>query len=274
MKFLKKILLPALAAAFLVNACQTDCLEIPQSQVGKRKVLLEELTGVDCPNCPEGTKEVNDLLAQHGHNLVAVAIHGGARGFFNKKIAGSDYDFNTDEMEQLVEQIGIPSTYPAAAINRLTIAGNTDIFNDRPWGGAISQAFQPDLNLALFIENQYNTTTRELSVEVKIAPEQTISGNNFITVYVVQDSIIDSQNDHGAIVQNYAHRHVLRKVLTDVSGNPISESLAAGATITQNFNYVLPADFDEKHCAVVAFVHQPTGGGKEVLQVEEKEILE
>lgn len=46
-----KKLLPLLALAFL--GCEEKEITIPELSVGNHRVLVEEITGVKCSNCPE-----------------------------------------------------------------------------------------------------------------------------------------------------------------------------------------------------------------------------
>lgn len=270
----KKIALLALPALFAWVGCKEKPLSVPDSSVGKRKVLVEELTGVDCANCPKGPQELDALSKIYGKNLVAVAIHAGARGSFNKQLPGAAYNFNTDELEELVAAIGEPSLFPSAAINRQEANGDPSLFYEQPWGGLVALELGQDHNVGLFLENKYDSETRQVEVEVRIAPEADLSGGHNLTVYMVQDSIVDPQNVFGTLTPNYVHRHVLRKVLTNVAGDGIDEPLTKGAVVTRTFSYTLPADFDVLHGYVVAFIHRNGNPDKEVLQVEEKHIIE
>jgi Outer membrane protein Omp28 len=260
--------------ALIFSACKEKPLEIPASTVGKRKVLVEEATGVNCPNCPDGTADLAGLSQIYGENLVVVAIHGGDRQGFNKKLASSKYDFNTDNAEALVAQIGNISAYPTAAINRQVVNGNQDIYNNRPWKPAIETEAKEDFGLLMRIENSYDKQTRKLTSEVTLLPENTLLGELRITVYIVEDSIVDAQNAYGVIKTDYIHRHIFREILTDIGGSPIGSGLTAGSTFTKEFFYTLPTDFDAKHCEVVAFVHHSGSPDKEVLQVEKKEVAD
>jgi hypothetical protein len=270
---MKNNILKLLFLSILFSACKEKPLEIPASTVGKRKVLVEEITGVDCPNCPDGTAELEGLAQVYGKNLVAVALHGGDREGFNKPLSSSQYNFNTDNTEALVSFVGTVSAFPTAAINRQVVNGNLDIYNVRPWKSAIETEAKEDFGLLIRIENAYDAQTRQLKSEVILSPEQTLSGDLRMTVYIVQDSIVDAQNVYGTVQTNYVHRHVFREILTDIGGDPIGNGLSAGSTLTKEFLYTLPADFDAKHCEVVAFLHRSGLPDKEVLQVEKKEIF-
>jgi hypothetical protein len=263
-----KLLIATFLISLLFITCKEKPLVIPTSTIGKRKVLVEEITGVNCPNCPDGTAELNGLSQIYGENLVVVSIHAGDREGFNKKLATSQYDFNTDNAEALVTLIGNVSAFPTAAINRQVVNGNTDIFNIRPWKSAIENEAAEDFGLIMLIENAYNPQTRTLTSDVTLLPEQDLSGDLRISAYIIQDSIVDAQNVYGEIKENYIHRHVFREILTDIGGTPIGNGLAGGSTFSKQFFYTLPADFEAKHCEIVVFVHRGGAPDKEVLQVE------
>jgi len=40
-----------------------------------RHVLVEEFTGVQCVNCPQGSQLIENLINTHGERLIAVSIH-------------------------------------------------------------------------------------------------------------------------------------------------------------------------------------------------------
>jgi hypothetical protein len=50
----------------------TDVVIEPTEKV----VLIEELTGAKCPNCPKGTKAIENILSKYPDNVIAVGIHG------------------------------------------------------------------------------------------------------------------------------------------------------------------------------------------------------
>jgi len=93
------------------------------------------------------------------------------------------------------------------------------------------------------------------------------------TVVITQDSIVYLQNDNGKLIKEYMHRHVLRDVISQPTGNDITEALTGGALISKTFSYKLPIEWDAKHCSVVAFVHQPGPDDKIVLQAAEEHVI-
>ena len=268
-----KLLLPPLLAAALFYGCEEMPIQIPELSVGERKVLVEELTGVRCPNCPDGTATLTALGAQLGDNLVVVSIH--AAPGYDAPYPENKYDFRTPDGTAMANFIGQASFFPTASIDRRIVPPETEPYLPRQiWPGVIAEELDKSPVVGIFMESDFDAVSRRLDITVKLAPNQTLSGEHRLTVLITQDSIQDVQKYGLQIVPDYYHRHVLRDVITQATGDVISEPLNANAAVEKKFSITLPAEWDAKHCSVVAFVHHGTDPDKEVLQVEEKHVIE
>jgi hypothetical protein len=267
-----KLLIPLFAAAAL-NACKEVPVTIPELSVGDRKVLVEELTGVDCPNCPSGTAKLVALGEQLGENLVVVSIH--AAPGYDEPFPESKYDFRTQDGTEMANFIGVAFGFPAASINRRLVPPETEIYlvGTPRWAGIIGEELAKPPAVGIFLNTEFDAASRKLDVEVNIAPESTLSGEHRLTVLITQDSIQDYQKNGLVKIPDYYHRHVLRDILTLPTGNIIEKALTSADAVTKTYSITLPAEWDEKHCSVVAFVHHGTSPDKEVLQVEEEHVV-
>ena len=266
-----KLLLPLFAAVAL-QACKEVPIDIPELSVGDRKVLAEELTGVRCPNCPDGTATLVALKDQLGDNLVIVSVH--AAPGYDTPYPESQYDFRTPDGTALANYIGSAAFFPTASINRRLVPPETEPFLPRSiWSGIISEELSKPPVVGLFLNNTFDAASRQLNVDVTIAPEAQLLGEHRLTVLITQDSIQDYQKKGLEKLSDYYHRHVLRDVLTQATGDVIDEALSPASAVTRNYSITLPADWDEKHCSIVAFVHHGTSSDKEVLQVEEAHVI-
>jgi len=56
----------------MLISCKEELIMVPDFEIppSDRKVLLEELTGVRCPNCPAGAAVVKELKTLYGDKLV------------------------------------------------------------------------------------------------------------------------------------------------------------------------------------------------------------
>lgn len=268
-----------IAFATLVTGCKEIPIVIPNTSTSSRKVLVEEVTGVRCQNCPDGTRELVALQNNLGaDNLVVVSIHqaGGTYSLpFTMEPPTNLYDFRFPDAKTLANFLGAPDGYPAATINRHLTEGNTSLFSSRSaWSSLITDEFAKDYGLSMFLNNKYDPATRQLIISLNLAPEQTLAGENRLTILITQDSIVDVQQDGGSRNPNYIHRHVLRQVVSAPTGDVINEPLTGNALVKKTYTVTLPDNFKAGHCSVVAFVHHGGNPDKEVLQVMEAHVTE
>lgn len=278
---MKKVLSALLVAAAFLSGCEEKWVVItPDTNTGgnnpgeqKRVVLAEELTGVRCPNCPEGTAALVDLDDQYGEQLVVVSIHA-ALGY-DQPYPSSLYDFRTGKGTELANYIGSAIFFPSAAINRRIVPPDNEPYLPRQqWAGIIGEELAKPLSVGIDLKNNYDAGSRKLDISADITPAEDLSGEHRITVLITQDSIVDVQKVELVTVTNYVHRHVLRTIVTQATGDIIAEPLVANNTIKKSFSITLPAAWEAKHCSVVAFVHRGGDPNKEVLQAAEKHVVE
>jgi len=277
---MKKIVFTLLFAV-LLSGCEEKWVVItPSSNSGgnnpgeqKRVVLAEELTGVRCPNCPEGTAALVDLDNQYGEQLVVVSIHA-ALGY-DLPYNNSLYDFRTGKGTELANYIGSAIFFPTAAINRRIVSPETEPYLPRQqWAGIIDEELNKPLTVGIDLTSTYNAGSRKLDINADITPVEDLSGEYRLTVLITQDSIVDVQKVELVTVPNYVHRHILRSIVTQATGDVISEPLLTDETVKKTFSITLPADWEAKHCSIVAFVHRGGNPNKEVLQAAEKHVIE
>jgi len=274
---MKHILLSLFVACVGFTACEEEPVPIPDFSSGKRRVLVEELTGVKCPACPNGTRELVRLQGIFGaDSLIIVSIH--AAGNFSVPFTNPPgQDFRFAQAQELANLLGAPDGYPAAAINRRKVDPNANSLYILPftsWAGIIGSEFQKSYGLDLLLENDFNPTTRQLKMKVTLGANDPLPGENRLTILITQDSIVDPQIDGSVLKPEYVHRHILRHVVTSPSGDPIAEALNAGAVVEKNYSVTLPAEWVAKHCSVVAYVHHGGDPDREVLQAVESHVVD
>lgn len=268
---MKNIVYGMLLFSLLGSGCKEKDILIPTIKAGSRRVLVEEITGVNCTNCPKGARELRSIQEQVGEDkLILIAVHSG--GNLSEPIPESKYDLQTQKGYQMVAVIGQLSGIPSAAIGRRFFPDQGSEFSIPTWASKISDEFKYDFHFDLFVNNTYDPSSRKLDVKVNMSPDSTLAAGHRLTVVITQDSIIDAQNDNSVIYPNYVHRHVLRDIISRVDGDPIDEPLKAGAQITKNYSVTLDSTWDAKHCTVVAYVHGSGVPDKVVVQAAEAHV--
>jgi hypothetical protein len=242
-----------------------------------KKVLVEEYTGVQCVNCPDGAQILKSYDSTHPNKIVVVGLHG---GYLAEPIEGeSKYDFRNEDVTNLMNSyFGNPPPQPAAAIDR--VKGPDGYFNTTrvTWASFIDQrsALTPPVNVDL--TSKYDSAHNKVVIKVKVAYTASISVKQHLSVWLLEDNLVDVQVYPDHHDPNYVHNHVLRDFITPVIGASILDTIAVkepGRVYERTFIYTpKKAEWNLDNCRIVAFVHNSESGDKAVAQVAEVKVKE
>ena len=201
-----------------------------------RNVIIEEFTGRGCGYCPDGHRIANELMAAHPGRLWAVNIHAGG-------YAQTSYPNMITQDGNTIHGGFSISGYPTGVVNRTTAAGQ-----DRgQWGNTANNQLNQvsECNIGGMAVVNPETRVATITVEVYYTGNSSVD-ENFLTVAMLQDSILGSQSDYGNfnptqwIGNQYVHTHILRDVISQSAwGDPISPT-TQGTLITQTYEYLIP----------------------------------
>ena len=263
---------PIVLCIIIVVACTEIGPVIPAlgpPDLGNRKVLIEEFTGVQCVNCPQGSAEIENLIGLYGAQLIAVSIHA---GFFSDPYSDSRFDLRTEEGEALEGFLGEPLGYPSAVINRKKQLGRAILqLGQASWASAVAESVQEEQLLSLNLELDYDEGARDLDLKVALLALENISDPLSLSIMITENDIVDQQLTPGGKNSDYVHKHVLRDMLTDFKGQALGV-LDKGQLIEKNYDYSLLQEWKAEDCKMVVFVS--FRDSKEVLEVEEAALLE
>lgn len=255
----------AMAAASCSNIDEGDRLiYVKPAEVG-RAVLIEDLTGQRCSNCPTGTDIINGIIETYGEdNVIAVGIHCGPLGFAgNSKRVGLMTDTGVEYYKYWAN--GTNLGQPSAIFNRKK--GPSDNFNN--WAAEVGLIISEKANLSVDISNSYDAKTRTLTIKVgAFGVNGTVSGK--LQVWIVEDGIKAMQlmPPDGDLNAEYIHNHVFRAAVNGTWGEEVT--VKEGETTTKDYSYVLPETWNAENISVVAFVYNGNG----VENVAKKHIVE
>lgn len=254
----------AMAAASCSNIDEGDRLiYVKPAEVG-RAVLIEDLTGQRCINCPDGTDIITGIIKTYGEdNVIAVGIHCGPLGFAgNSKRVGLMTDTGVEYYKYWAN--GTNLGQPSAIFNRKK--GPSDNFNN--WAAEVGLIISEKANLSVNIANAYDAKTRTLTTKVgAFGVNGTVSGK--LQVWIVEDGIKAMQlMPDGSANQEYIHNHVFRAAVNGTWGEDIT--VKEGETTSNDYSYVLPETWNADNISVVAFVYNGNG----VENVAKKHIVE
>jgi hypothetical protein len=256
----------AMAAASCSNIDEGDRLiYVKPAEVG-RAVLIEDLTGQRCINCPTGTDIITGIIKTYGEDtVIAVGIHCGPLGFAgNSKRVGLKTDTGDEYYTHWAN--GTNLGQPSAIFNRKKGKGPIDNLNN--WAAEVGLIISEKANLSVNIANAYDAKTRKLTTKVgAFGVNGTVSGK--LQVWIVEDGIKAMQlMPDGSANQEYIHNHVFRAAVNGTWGEDIT--VKEGETTSNDYSYVLPETWNADNISVVAFVYNGNG----VENVAKKHIVE
>lgn len=236
-----------------------------------RVVLMQELTGVKCPNCPTGAAEAKRLLNQFGEQLVVMAIHG---DFLTSPLTESQYDFRT-EFSRTIENNTPFLGKPAGAINRRLFNGPPFLAYDvDDWETLIQQELEEAAEIKIEIDLEENNGS--LDVDIDFTPLVDLSGGYNFAVAITQGAIVDAQEEGNLILEEYEHEHVLRHMFTAPLGDILGSDLIEGETISKSYSFPFPTNalpaYDVDHIEVVAYVTRDGASDSPVIQAAKKHL--
>ena len=206
------------------------------TQPSNRNVILEEFTGRGCGYCTDGHRIANQLMAANPGRLWAINIHAGG-------YAQTSYpNMITTDGNTIHGGFSI-SGYPCGVVNR-----SSGTAQDRgQWGSTANQQLNQasECNIAGMAVINPETRVASITVEVYYTGNST-ADQNFLTVAMLQDSILGSQADYGNynptqwVGNQYCHMHILRDVITQSAWGDAISPTTQGTLITRTYEYEIP----------------------------------
>lgn len=261
---------------------------IPAAQL--RNVLIEEFTGVSCPNCPAGHDIINGIKnSANGNQLVAVGLYKTGLTLTapvaeNGTVHTED-DFRTKESNDIDTKYysGGAGTLPSAGFDRANI-GTTKLLDRAQWVSTFNSRALVPSPVKLEATSTYNDADSTLKVKITATFTTEVNHNVYLTAGIVQDSIVDYQEKGTLIIPEYLHNHVFRGLIVP-NENGIQLGVDAvhevGRVYVKTLNYKL-TDLGKKngteldmqyvhpeHCRVFIFLHRSDVESTEVLQALE-----
>ena len=233
--------------------------QVPGTE-GEHRVLLEEYTGMRCVNCPAAARQVGLLAETFGSRLVTVAFHAGGfavpTGIFQP-------DLRTEAGNGYFSHFGFDGT-PVGMVNR------TGALNADQWGAAVAKELEQNPVVVLKTMVAYDTTDRSYTAHLEMT---TMSENRdySLLLWLVEDSLVTPQVTPAGTERSYVQRHVFRHALNGMWGESLSSSFVGDSVFIKSNPFILPEEYDAKHCSVVFAVAET--GNRRVVEVAQTELI-
>lgn len=205
------------------------------------KVVVEDYTGTWCGYCPPVAHAIYELKEVYD-NIISVGIH-------------NNDELTIDQESDLRSELGI-SGFPSARLNR------TISWLDPYQISDVNSLLSEENHVAISINS--NLENIELGVDLRIVSNVELV-NHKLVIYLVESNLIYDQSNYfnyvedsyfynlGNPIENYSHQDVLRKSITNISGN-VLDIIQPLNDYKFNFNVQINPDFVVENLAIVAIV--------------------
>ncbi len=248
---------------------------------GNRTVLIEEFSGAWCGHCPDGEAKLEDILADHPTDVIALAYHGGDAMDTN---AGSD-------VSDLVSVEG----FPAASVNRVFSSSQGNIAVGRDfWAGMVAAQLNRYTPAEVSIEHSYNPANHTLRVTLTADFVDDAYGDMRFALAITEDEVTgtgsgydqvnfyDSTPGHpfagmGNPIVGYHHQRVVRAMPSGAFGTAgvIPNIASTGEQYSEEFLFVVPSSWDQDKLSLVGILayHSPSPREREIINVVKEKFL-
>ncbi len=221
--------------------------EIPTPQ--PRQIVIEEVTGVRCPNCPAAQTEAKVISNNNPGRVNIITLH--PLNKLNQLTSPFDenrgdkytskYDFRTLAGALIFEMVGINNSLPIGNVNRMKFEGEISPNIEYQKWSAYSNAelSKPTpLNLAVTAKN----IGEEVEIRVTVTYTSAVSDSNYLSVAILENDIKDvqeSRDEFGSSIydKEYKHTHVLRAMASSFFGDLLKAEYTPGRVFIKTYRY-------------------------------------
>ena len=205
------------------------------------KVIVEDYTGTWCGYCPPVAHAIYELKEVYD-NIISVGIH-------------NNDELTIDQESDLRSELGI-SGFPSARLNRTISWFDPYQISD------VNSLLGEENNVAISIKSALENIDLEVNLRIVSNVELV---NHKLVIYLVESNLIYDQSNYfnyvedsyfynlGNPIENYSHQDVLRKSITNISGNAL-DLIQPLTDYKFNFNVEISPDFVQENLAIVAMV--------------------
>jgi hypothetical protein len=284
---MNKSLLLALALLLAVSACRevgpdinlknnenaiedTTYVESPVQTAELRNVLIEEFTGVRCPNCPQGHVIIANIKAANPGRIASLSLH--PINSLGAPYPFSPLDFRSQDAQDLFDYLGQIGLEPAAGINRKLFAGESKILLDKSkWTARVNDELSVPVPVNIVLQSTYDSVLREVTIVTELHYTQASSEQHKITIALTESNLTTPQLDGAVIDTFYTHKDIVRAFVTSKTGDLLTATIEPGRVIRKVFKKSIDAAWKPEDMYVVAYVHE-FANSKQVLQSKEVDL--
>ncbi len=247
-----------------------------------RNVLLEDYTGHRCPNCPSAAAIAADLELANPTRVFVASIHAGPGGITTFQELASDCGLSSNPNGEYCTQFYNAQSLaygaafqngfgffgnPQGTINRVSFSASTMFQFSNEWGTRVDEVLTAnDLKVNIQAKSNYYSEANGFYLHVETEFLEDLTGDYNLSVYLIENSTIDFQDNAGVVVEDYHHHNVFRGCIDGLAwGQSIPGDHVTGEKKYFDYSYSLPTGSTNTDYHLLIYVHDVAT--YEILQV-------
>ncbi len=235
-----------------------------------KNVIIEEFTGVRCPNCPQGHQIIANIKAAHNDRVVSVSLH-------PINSLGIHYSFSADTFQNasaqsLFDELGQIGLEPAAAIDRIPATSSSVLFEKNSWVGKVDQQLTKSTPVNLQLTSTYDSSTREVTIVMEAHYTEQVTPKNKVTMLLTETDIVSAQLNGSVIDTFYVHKDVQRAFVSSITGDLLDAPLDAGRVFVKVYKTTLASKWNPEKMHVLSYIHEFENNSRLVYQAREIKV--
>lgn len=256
---MKKQIQLAVLALMATGAVQAQT--IVGTQPTMKNAIIEEFTGINCSNCPNGHATAEGIVTSNPGRVFVLA-YAPSNSNYTSPGGNGGTDFRRTYLDAFyTASYCVPSSggryMPSAFINRV-LGTNGDILQSTgQWSNMTSDVLDELSPMNVGAKSTYDSGAQTLTVDIEIYYTQDVSEANSYYVMITEDNLESVyQAGSSANASNpYVYKHTFREDLTGQWGDPITGSTTSGSLFTEQIVFDLttaedPIDISNAHVVV------------------------
>jgi len=245
---------------------------IPAAQ--DKHVMLFDITGVRCNNCPEAAEKAKQIYDSRAGKVQLLSVYYTIPGGLISMPWKGEDTLNNTAANEMVEATGVSvNSMPNGMIDQ-ALFNTSRLLGINEWDARMNERLALTTPVNVELSSVYNPTLHEALISIKVIYTQDKSGETHrLTIGFSEDDILGKQSDKdttGGIRYGYTHNHVLRAAVTAASGDLFKSPLQAGRVFEKQYRVKLRSHWDAQKMHVFAFVQDDAS--KTILNCRDAEL--
>lgn len=228
---------------------------VPSAQ--HKAVLIEDITGVRCNNCPSAAlkaKEITDLKSED--SVVVMALYTNHLPNLTTPWPGFP-TLNSAYSTNIVDFNGVPSAIPCGYVDRAIFSPLTDrVTPYSSWLNFVNTRLTKSTPVNIDLKSSFGGNKAELTM--KLTFTSNVADNLKYSLFLIEDGVVSKQRTLVKDDDSYTHNHILRFAFGNATGNAIIEDLVSGRVIQKIFDYEFKGDYNPDKCKIVCVITNAT----------------